>query len=241
MLVLDAHAHCGRTLTWEKLRPYWETAGIDGGVLFSPVEEIYDRYNYNFTDSPAYRESREKVHAYLETLRRENLFVFWFVWNDYILPPENFSGIKWHRHASEPEYDYHSDKYKEFLQFICKQKLPIVLEEEFQHTLNLIEAIGGQTAVIIPHLGLLNGGYEKLKKAGVFANPAVYIDTALAGSADLQDYAANYGVERILFGSDFPFGIPANERSKVERIFTGIEREKILGQNALALLTRKKS
>ena len=241
MLILDAHAHCGLTLPWEKLRPYWETANIDGGVLFAPVEEIYNRYDRNFSDSPSYRQSRKKVHTYLESLRRENIFIFWFVWNDYAYPPGNFAGIKWHRHTSEPEYDYSSDKYRKYLQFICNQKLPVILEEEFHHTLELIEAINRQTVVIIPHLGMLNGGYENLKRAGIFANPTVYVDTALADSADLQDFAANYGVERILFGSDFPFGIPANERSKVERIFTGAEREKILGLNALTFLTGRKS
>ena len=236
MLILDAHAHCGLSLPWERLRPHWEAASIDGGVLFSPVEEIYDRYDYNFTDSPEYIQSRKKVHAYLESLQRENLFIYWFVWNDYVLPPENFTGIKWHRHPSEPEYDYSSDQYKNFLQFVCNNKLPIVLEEEFHHTLNLIEAIEQQTVVIIPHLGMLNGGYNNLKEAGVFANPAVYIDTALADSTDLQDYAANYGVDRILFGSDFPFGIPFSERTKIEQIFNETEREKILGQNLLTLL-----
>ena len=97
--------------------------------------------------------------------------------------------------------------------------------------------INRRTTVIIPHLGMLNGGYENLKRAGVFENPTVYVDTALAGSTDMQDFVSNYGIDRILFGSDFPFGIPANERLKVERIFSGTEREKVLGQNLLALLS----
>ncbi|MGI6308059.1 MAG: amidohydrolase family protein [Dethiobacteria bacterium] len=236
-MIIDAHAHCGLTLPFEKLRPYWETANIDGGVLFAPVEEIYDRYDYNFTDSPSYRQSRKKVHTYLESLQRENIFTFWFVWNDFTYPPESFAGIKWHRHSSEPEYDYSSEKYRQCLEFICSKKLPIIIEEELHHTLELLKVINRRTTVIIPHLGMLNGGYENLKRAGVFENPTVYVDTALAGSTDMQDFVSNYGIDRILFGSDFPFGIPANERLKVERIFSGTEREKVLGQNLLALLS----
>lgn len=237
MLILDAHAHCGLTLPFEKLYPYWKAAKIDGGVLFAPVEEIYDRYDYSFTDSPAYQQSRKKAHAYLESLQGENIFTYWFVWNDFVCPPDSFKGIKWHRHSSEPEYDYASEKFVKCLDFICSKKLPIIIEEEFHYTLKLLQKIDGRTVVIIPHLGMLNGGYNNLKQAGVFENPAVYVDTALAGSADLVDFAQNYGAGRILFGSDFPFGVPANELSKVKKIFSGAELKKVLAENLLTLLS----
>ena len=79
MLVLDAHAHCGITLPFEQLHPRWQEGDIDGGVLFAPVEEIYDRYDPDFTDREDYRHSRSKVHSLLESLLSERIFAFWLL------------------------------------------------------------------------------------------------------------------------------------------------------------------
>ena len=59
-MILDAHVHCGLSLKFEIIKKEWEIAGINGGVLFSPVEEIYDRYNPYFYDSEEYKISRKK-------------------------------------------------------------------------------------------------------------------------------------------------------------------------------------
>lgn len=238
MLVLDGHAHCGLTLPYSMLAPLWDNAGIDGGVLFAPVEEIYDRNDPTFVDSEQYKKSRRKVHDYLASIISDHIFIFWFVWNDYTLPGENFTGVKWHRHLDEPQYDYTTPKCDAFIEYACSRRLPVILEEEFENTLQLIERINGETPVIIPHLGMLNGGYHRLKTAGLFENPAVYVDTALAPLEQIADFAADYGVERILFGSDFPFGNPARERNKVDRLFKGKALEKVLSLNLLSLLEK---
>lgn len=238
MLVIDAHTHCGLTLPFETVRPLWREAGIGGGVLFSPVEEVYNRFTRYFTDNDKYRESRKQVHSYLETLISDNLFAYWFIWNDFALPSENFSGIKWHRHASEPEYRYGSPECARFLECVCEKRLPIIIEDEFHRTLELVGKIGGRTIVIIPHFGGLNGGYGRLKKAGLFENRMVYVDTALADDYEISDFRSDYGADRILFGSDHPFGVPAYERHKVERLFSGKELERVLSGNLLGLLRK---
>lgn len=236
MLVLDAHTHCGLTLPMNVLQPRWQQGNIDGGVIFSPVEEIYNRYDPNFVDHESYRQSREKVHSYIGSLISEQIFAYWFVWNDFILPEESFAGIKWHRHPNEPKYKYEDGECRTLIEHICNRRLPIVLEEEFHHTLEMVEKIGDRSIIIIPHFGALNGGYDRLKEADLFENPKIFVDTALASPGEIKDFAADYGVQRILFGSDFPFGEPAYERSKVERIFTGKERKKVLAENLLELL-----
>ena len=236
MPVLDAHAHCWLTLPMDNLQPRWREANIDGGVLYSHVEEINDRYASDFVDGEFYRRSSEQVHSYLESLISEHIFAYWFVWNDFSPPGKLFSGIKWHRHSNEPCYQYDTDACRKIIEHICNLRLPVVVEEEFHNTLTLVKIINKRTVVIIPHLGWLNGGYECLKEAGLYENPAVFVDTALASPADIKDFASNYGVQRILFGSDFPFGEPLYERAKIEKIFTAKEREKVLGQNLLELL-----
>ena len=239
MLALDAHAHCGLTLPYEKLRLLWDDGEIEGGVLFSPVEEIYDRYNGNFIDSQTYRESRARAHAYLKSLVSQRIFAYWFVWNDFELPEVGFDGVKWHRHSNEPKYKYDSEECHQFIEQICSTRLPIIIEDEYQYTLELVEKINQRTRVIIPHFGGLNGGYDQLKRAGLFENSAVYVDTALASSLEIADFAKHYGVERILFGSDFPFGDPAYERYKVEQLFEGKDLEKVLAGNLLGILGKE--
>ncbi len=236
MLVLDGHVHCGRTLPLEEILPLWKDGNIDGGVLFSPVEEIYDRYDPFFTDDAFYRQSRENVHAYLESLCREWIFAYWFVWNDFLFPPAGFSGIKWHRHAHEPRYNFHAAECFAFIEHICEHRYPVIIEDEFANTLELVRRLNGRTVAIIPHFGFLNGGYRQLKKAGLFENLNVYVDTALASPREIEDFAADYGTDRIIFGSDYPFGMPSSERSKIDRLFSGADREKVFSQNLLSLL-----
>lgn len=237
MPVLDSHVHCGLSLPLESVKPLWEAGGIEGGVLFSPVEEIYDRFDRSFVDSPSYAKSRDKVHQYLESLHSEKLYIFWFVWNDFKRPGLNFSGIKWHRHMEEPDYLYGTKECEEIIEHICERRMPVILEEEFSRTLMMVKKFKGRSITIIPHFGGLNGGYERLKDAGLFEDPMVYVDTALAGSSQIEDFAKTYGVDRILFGSDFPFGDPVYECSKVKKIFSGKELQQVLGDNLVKLLS----
>jgi hypothetical protein len=238
--ILDSHTHCGHTVPYEALSKEWERGEIHGGVRFSPVEEIYDRYDPHFTDSEEYRASRASVHRYLlKSAERDRIFSYFFVWNDFAPIPDGFVGIKWHRHSNEPVYRYDDPACERTLSEICDKRLPIVLEEEFDNTLRFIERIAERTVVIIPHMGALNGGYWSLKRSGVFESPAVWTDTALAGDREISDFAKDYGTERIMFGSDYPFGAPAQEKRKPERLFSDDDLDRILGGNLLRLLGRE--
>ncbi|MDD2443760.1 MAG: amidohydrolase family protein [Desulfotomaculaceae bacterium] len=238
MLALDSHVHCGLTIPFEEILSLWKDAKIEGGALISPVEEIYNRYDSDFVDSDYYRQSRSRVHSYLESLASRWVFAYWFVWNDFAKPREGFAGIKWHRHTNEPKYKYKSKECDDFIEHVCSLRLPVMIEDEFHNTMELVNRINRRTVVIIPHFGGLNGGYVRLKQAGLFENPMVYVDTALAYPGEIRDFAADYQVDRILFGSDYPFGDPAYERHKLERLFTGRAREQVLAQNLLALFGR---
>ena len=236
-LILDAHTHCGYTVPFEELSHEWQLGNIDGGVVFSPVEEIYDRYDPFFTDSDNYRQSRRSVHEYLlELALRDNIFPYFFVWNDFISIPENFVGIKWHRHSGEPTYNYDTQECERVIDEICQRKLPVVLEEEFHHTVSFIDRIASRTVVIIPHMGALNGGYNRLKKAGLFENPKVWVDTALASRGEIRDFSHSFGTDRIMFGSDYPFGVPSHEKRKVLDVLSGDDLQSVLSGNLRRLL-----
>jgi predicted TIM-barrel fold metal-dependent hydrolase len=96
-------------------------------------------------------------------------------------------------------------------------------------------AIGAR--VIIPHLGLLNGGYQAFVRNGIWDDPNVYADTALASPHDISDYISNFGHDRLLFGSDFPFGDPKEELLKILNPRIPQEnKDMIMGKNIQRLL-----
>ncbi len=221
--IIDSHIHCGCqnvSWRWEDIRPLLVAAGIQGAGLIPPVEDVYDRYDYHFADTPAWQACRRRAHQHLTSLDDPDiaLYRYFFVWNDFAwedLEPE-FVAIKWHRHANEPEYHYDAPRCREFLEVVRARQLPILLEETFHNTLLFIERLVPEgVPVIIPHLGGLNGGYTSLRQAGVWERPQIYADTALASAWEMDDYLGRFGSDRLFFGSDYPFGHPGAELAKV--------------------------
>ena len=241
--VIDAHAHCGiidRSMA-QSFEDYLRQAArtdIQGAALYSPVMEIYDRYNFNFIDTPEWCSRRQESNAYLLSLDVPELQVFpyFFIWNDFAVQQLTAShcGIKWHRHPGEPDYRYDDPKCQAALDKIRRRNLPIVLEEEFDNTLRFVLDMAEGMTVIIPHLGLLNGGFQSIAKAGLWELENVWADTALAAAYEIDAYVRQYGHERLMFGSDFPFGSPSEELRKVRSLgFESTVEKAVLGGNFL--------
>ena len=209
--------------------------------MFSPVMEIYDRCASNFSDNAKWQEKRKISNEYMLTIGSSDLKVipYFFIWNDFAIDqikPQH-KGIKWHRHPHEPVYHYDDPQCKNAIDNIKRRNMPIVLEEEFENTLFFINEFAVGAKVIIPHLGLLNGGYHAFVKHDVWDKQNVYADTALASRYEIKDYVDNFGYDRILFGSDFPFGDPKEELSKIQDLSIAKEKkEMILGHNLRRLL-----
>jgi hypothetical protein len=244
MLVVDSHIHCGVqnvSLPFRLIEPLLASAGIERACLFAPVEDIYDRYFPDFDDNQIWRSCRERAHDYLLQIAKENpgVYPYYFVFNDFCVEDldRGFSGIKWHHHEGEPAYRYEDPRCTEMIDALCVRKLPVVLEETFERTLFFIQEVAGRTAVIIPHLGMLNGGYDRLEAAGVFNDETVYADTALADRREILNFLGLHGSERLLFGSDFPFGHPGPQLDGLKRMgIDGKHLERICSKNILSLL-----
>ncbi len=116
--------------------------------------------------------------------------------------------------------------------------MPVVLEEEFENSIYFINELAVGVKVIIPHLGLLNGGYHAFVEHGVWDKPNVFADTALASSYEIKDYIDNFGYDRILLGSDFPFGDPEQELSKVLSLSIPQEKKEMILRNNLKHLLK---
>jgi predicted TIM-barrel fold metal-dependent hydrolase len=247
MSIIDAHAHCGIQDTsfdqsFEDYLFHVQGSEIEAVVMFAPVMEIYDRRNPDFADTAEWQARRKRANEHLLTLGTETLEVipYFFIWNDFAVEQltQDHRGIKWHRHASEPVYHYDDPRCRQALEEIRKRKMPVVLEEELHHTIRFIQELAAGIRVIVPHLGALNGGYGSIAKAGLWGLPNVYADTALASKYDIMDYIENFGHERLLFGSDFPFGNPVAELHTVERLPISVTmKEAILGLNVKRLLS----
>jgi hypothetical protein len=225
--IIDSHAHCGvmdRSFaqSFEDYAGHVDGTPIGGVALFSPVLEIYDRYDPDFDDTPEWRQRRRQSNAHLLSLVNSRLTVYpyFFIWNDFAVEQLTAAhrGIKWHRHADEPVYFYDDPKCATALDEIRKRHLPVVLEEELSNTLRFVRELAQGIRVIIPHLGGLNGGFRAIVDAGLWELENVWADTAMASPDEIVEYIRRYGHQRLMFGSDYPFGDPAGELRKVRSL-----------------------
>jgi len=245
-MIIDAHVHCG---IQDKFPPqsyddYFSVisgSGIMEAVMFPPVMEVYDRYDPDFTDTAQWKNRRKAANEYLLNTGTTDLPVipYFFIWNDFAVDQltSQHKGIKWHRHSDEPVYHYDSPRCRQAVDEIRSRNMPVVFEEEFDNTVRFIEQIAKDVRVIIPHMGMLNGGYGAIKRHGLWSLPNVYADTALASVYEITDYINEYGIDRIIFGSDFPFGDPKRELQKIMHLQIPQEQKEIIcGLNIQQLL-----
>ena len=242
--IIDSHIHCGvqhSDLPFAEIGPLLREAGITDACLFAPVEDIYDRDDYHFQDNTHWQQARRAANHYLLDLadQGEAIFPYLFVWNDFAVEElrRPYRGIKWHRHSYEPIYHYDDPRCGRMLAEISRRRLPVVLEESFDNTIRFIERLAPEAVIIIPHLGGLNGGYQALNRAGVWQRDNVYADTALASPQEMRHFLEHYGPHKLLFGSDYPFGLPAGELRKIQRLdLDPADFEQVVAGTVLGLL-----
>lgn len=242
--IIDSHVHMGcnvktKYYSEEELCRDLQEAGAQGAVIFAFPEDIY-----RIVDSV---ESRLRANEYILDVAEKSpdLYPFYFVWNDYLIPEnvDRYSGIKWHRHYDEPMYDYDSPKCREFLKNIKKLEMPVLLEEEFKETERFIEK-NPETVVIIPHMGYLNGGYDQMQAFHEKKN--VYFDTSTASFEAIEKCLETVGRERVIFGSDVsgtqePFyNFPKVEIEKLRKLnLKKKDLELILSGNIERIISKK--
>jgi predicted TIM-barrel fold metal-dependent hydrolase len=153
---------------------------------------------------------------------------------------KGFLGGKWHwmRGIQDSSSNYKAledPKLGEFIEASEKIDLPIVFEEELAFT----EAFVRKTKnfkIIIPHLGMLGG--NPIDFLHTFkASENVYFDTALASPDTVMRFIENIGHERVLFGSDIPFGTMKWELEKILSLpISDDKKEWILCKNLKRLI-----
>jgi len=243
MRIIDSHVHMGRNRRtkfydegelWRDLKD----ADAQGAVIFAFPEDIY-----RIADSA---ESRLRANEYILEVadKYDDLFPFYFVWNDYLVPEElgRYRGIKWHRHHDEPRYDYDDPRCMRFLEEVKGLGMPVLLEEEFKETERFIDA-NPELKVIIPHIGALNGGHDRME--AFYGSENVYFDTSVAPIGAIKRCLEAVGPGRIIFGSDVsgtsvPFyNFPKVELEKIRSLgLTEGDLGRVLSGNILGIISR---
>ncbi len=244
MRIIDAHIHvgCNRDTKYYSEAELWRDlreAGAQGAVIFAFPEDIY-----RITDSV---EARLRANEYVLEVagKSPDLYPFYFVWNDYLIPEnlDRYVGVKWHRHYDEPRYDYDDPRCGRFLDEVRRLRMPVLLEEEFEETRRFILE-NPDIDVIIPHMGKLNGGYERMR--AFYRMDNVYFDTSTAPLEAIKRCLNVIGPERVIFGSDVsgtsqPFyNFPKVELEKIRKLnLPRRELELILSGNVERIILKK--
>jgi predicted TIM-barrel fold metal-dependent hydrolase len=197
----------GTEVTTEELLRQAKESGVDRIVVFPfPSTAIEDeRIN-------------DKV---LELGKKNRRFIPYYYIPEDLRPipvEKNFCGGKWHwvRGIQDCSSNYHvldDPHLHSFIEVSEAINLPIVFEEELAFTEAFVKTTK-DLKIIIPHLGMLGG--DPLDFLQTFKKKEnVFFDTALASTDMIMRFVEKIGKERILFGSDIPFGTMKRELEKI--------------------------
>jgi len=155
------------------------------------------------------------------------------------IPPEYYGG-KWHwmRGWQDTESNYavlDDPELPALVEKLEQAGKPIIFEEELDFTVRFVDRFPN-LKLIIPHLGLLGG--NPLDFLQRFKNRRnIFFDTALGQASTIKTFVQALGPERVIFGSDIPFGSMRSELDKVLSLSLGDDdKERILSKNILELL-----
>lgn len=235
MEIIDSHTHWGPSLTlgtevttFELLRQA-EESRVQRIVIFPFPSTVIEDERIN-----------DQV---LELAKKDRRFIPYYYIPEDLRPipvEKNFYGGKWHwvRGVQDCSSNYQVLDDPNLVHFIEASEaidLPIVFEEELAFTEALVRKTKN-LKIIIPHLGMLGGNpFDFLKTFKSREN--VFFDTALAGTETIMQFVEKIGKERILFGSDIPFGAMKRELEKILSLSIGDdEKEWILSKNLKRLI-----
>jgi predicted TIM-barrel fold metal-dependent hydrolase len=235
--IIDSHTHWGPSLTLgtEVTTRELGKQQAESGVTYVVIMPF---------PSTAIQDNAINVDVLRESERHEGFIPYHYIREDYETEgfepiPKGYFGGKWHWmrgwQDSASNYDVLADaNLPELIRKLAKTGKPVILEEELAFTERFIE-MAESTNIIIPHLGMLGG--NPLDFLACFKNhSSVYFDTALASRDTILKFIETVGPERILFGSDVPFGTMRGELGKVLSLpIAHEEKESILSRNVMRL------
>jgi len=232
-IIVDSHVHWGPSITMGTdvttdwiFREQKESAVTHVIILPFPSTAIV---------------SNEINVRLLDETRRVKQFIPYFYIRENFpsIPPEYFGG-KWHWmrgwQDSASNYDLLDDPdLPDLVERLRRADKPIIFEEELDFTVQFVERFPG-LKLIIPHLGLLGGNPLDFLRS-FKGEENIYFDTALGGQSTIREFVRTIGPERVVFGSDIPFGSMKSELDKVTGLsLSYVDKKRILADNILELI-----
>jgi uncharacterized protein len=231
-IIVDSHVHWGPSITLgmevttQAILREQEESGVTHVIIlpFPSTAIMSNDVNVQLLD-----ETR-KVHHFIP---------YFYIRENFSPIPQGYFGGKWHwmRGWQDTESNYDVLRDPELPDLIAKLESvgkPIIFEEELDFTVQFVDRFP-DLKLIIPHLGMLGGNpLDFLKR---FKNKEnIYFDTALGQSSTIHEFVRTLGPERVIFGSDIPFGSMENELSKVLALpLNDADSERILSRNIIEL------
>lgn len=236
-LIIDSHSHWGPSIsmgvevTTAELLDQLEDSGI-GYVAVIPFP------------STAIASNRVNVDILAESDRVRAFIPYHYVRENYEAEgfdpiPVRYVGGKWHWmrgvQDSTSSYRVLDDPLLPGLAEKIRQTgKPVIFEEELDFTRRFVDMFPG-LPLIIPHLGML-GGYPLDFLEAFRKDETVRFDTALGTKDTIHRFIKTLGPERVLFGSDVPFGSMRSELAKVLALpLADGDRDLVLAQNFMRL------
>jgi len=217
-LIIDSHSHWGPSLsmgtevTTAELQRQLKESGISYVILIP-------------FPSTAIANNDINVKLLQETRRIQSFIPYHYIRENYDMEgfdpiPHEYCGGKWHwmRGWQDTASNYQvldDPALPGLIEKLRTINKPIVFEEDLDFTIKFVDMTEGVT-LIIPHLGLLGGNpYDFLR--AFKDNESIYFDTALASRNQIKKFVETIGPERVIFGSDVPFG---SMRSELDKVFS---------------------
>lgn len=247
MIIIDAHVHISHPdRRTDKILQHLRGAGADSAIIFADAES-----RDLDTDNRYVLWSGQEFDCYPFYYLGGNPFTDTRM--DLEVPPnlEEYAGVRWHGWFAESadrtgRVDRHelefavmtmeSPEFEALMSALAYYDKPIMFEEDFAVTLEFISRYP-QLKVIIPHLGMLSGGSEKVV-GRLSTNANVYFTTSKAPID--QAMLRRPGASRLLYASDYPYGTPLDEIEKIRALDLGDEDEALVfGENVERILNRE--
>ncbi len=245
--IIDAHVHIGRYhLPIEHIDALLKRAGISRAVVFADPES-----NDMVEDSTYVLEAAQRLGYYPFYYYGGNAYSGQRPYDELPVPDNlnQYKGIKWHcwfspAHDGGLRYSYpinmgnvrrqmDAADFQAVMTAIQVLRFPMTFEEHFEVTREFVRRYPDVT-LIIPHMGMLNGGQDRVQ-AEFQDKPNIHFDTSL-GQVN-ETIVQTLGASRLLYGCDYPYGMPGENLRRVQRLnISEEEKELLLGGNVRRLL-----